>query len=88
MVDATRLPNGDVILEGSSTPSRSAGSRWSGRVSSPGAFRLPPAKSSGAFFVAVHGRHPKGGTFKLHAALRGAPVRYTGLRTVRLNPTP
>ena len=34
------------------------------------------------------GKHASGGTFKLHAARRGAPVRCTGLRTVRLNPSP
>ena len=37
-----------------------------------------------------HPRHPRraAASFKLHAARRGAPVRYTGLQTVRLNPSP
>jgi hypothetical protein len=50
----------------------------------PGAHRLATARRSGAFFMAVRGRFAAGGAFRIHAALRGTPVRYTGLRDVRL----
>jgi hypothetical protein len=86
IVRATRLPSGDVVLEGFADPDQIS---WITveRSIGPGAFRLPLARRSGAFFVAIDGRHPSGGSFKLHAARRGAPVRYTGMRTVRLRPS-
>ena len=52
----------------------------------PGAHRLATARRSGAFFMAIRGTFASGGIFRIHAALRGAPVRYTGLRDVRLSP--
>jgi hypothetical protein len=87
IVHATRLASGDVVLEGFADPRQIS---WITveRSLGPGAFRLPIARASGAFFVAINGTHRKGGAFKLHAARRGAPVRYTGMRTVRLNPRP
>jgi hypothetical protein len=88
IVHATRLPGGDVILEGFVDPEQISWITVERSNVASGAFRLPPAKRSGAFFVAIHGKHSSGGTFKLHAARRGAPVRYTGLQTVRLNPSP
>jgi hypothetical protein len=85
IVHATRLASGDVVLEGFADRRQIS---WITveRSIRPGAFRLPVARGSGAFFVAIRGAHRNGGVFKLHAARRGAPVRYTGLRTVRLNP--
>jgi hypothetical protein len=88
VVNLTRLPSGDVLLEGFVDPQQVSWITVERTTIVSGAFRLPPARGSGAFFVAVDGKHPKGGTFKLHAALRGAPVRYTRLQTVRLNPSP
>jgi hypothetical protein len=87
IVHAARLASGDVVLEGFADPRQIS---WITveRSLGPGAFRLPVARDSGAFFVAIDGMHPNGGAFKLHAARRGAPVRYTGMRTVRLNPRP
>ncbi|HWK29369.1 MAG TPA: hypothetical protein VNS09_22590 [Solirubrobacter sp.] len=81
---ATRLPGGDVVLEGFADPDRIAWITVEHSTLTSGAFRLPIARGSGAFFVAVHGRHARGGTFKLHAARRGAPVRYTGLTKITL----
>jgi hypothetical protein len=88
IVNLTRLPSGDVILEGFVDPQQVSWITVERSTIASGAFRLPPARRSGAFFVAVRGRYADGGTFELHAARRGAPVRYTRLWTVRLNPLP
>jgi hypothetical protein len=88
VIQATRLGGGVVLLEGFVDPAQISWITVERSTIATGAFRLPPAKRSGAFFLAVRGRYASGGTFKLHAARRGAPVRYTGLQTVRLNPSP
>jgi hypothetical protein len=82
------LPSGDVILEGFVDRDQISYVVVERSTVAAHAFVLRPAKRSGAFFIAVRGPHPKGGTFTLHAARRGTPVRYTGMRTVRLNPSP
>ncbi|WP_157592719.1 hypothetical protein [Solirubrobacter soli] len=88
IVHATRLPSGDVILEGFVDRDRISYVLVERSTVASGAFVLRPAKRSGAFFIAIRGKHARGGTFTLHAARRGAPVRYTGMRTARLNPSP
>ena len=50
----------------------------------PGARRLPTAEGSSAFFFAVRGPRKRGGSFDLHAARRGAPVRYFNRRIIHL----
>jgi hypothetical protein len=87
VVRATRLPGGDVILEGFVDPEQLSWLTVERTSLAPGAFRLPTAKRSGAFFIAIHGKHASGGTFSVHAVVRG-PFRYTALRTVRLNSSP
>jgi hypothetical protein len=84
----TRLPSGDVILEGFVDRDQISYVLVERSTIAAHAFVLRAAKRSGAFFIAVRGKHPSGGTFTLHAARRGAPVRYTGMRTVRLDPLP
>jgi hypothetical protein len=51
-----------------------------------GARRLATAKASGAFFLITKGPRKRAGTYTLHVALRGQPVRYAGLRTITLPP--
>ena len=82
---ATRLANGDVVLEGFVDRSKISAIVIE-RSIRPGAHRLEVARGSGAFFMAIRGEHPRGGTFKIHAALRGAPIRYTGLTNITLKP--
>ena len=55
---ATRLPSGDVVLEGFADPRQIS---WITveRSIGPGAFRLPIARGSGAFFVAIRGSHAR-----------------------------
>ncbi|MDA0162157.1 hypothetical protein OM076_17935 [Solirubrobacter ginsenosidimutans] len=88
IVRAARLPNGDPILEGFVDREQASWIVVERSTVAPGAWRLPAAKSSGAFFVAFHGKHARGGSFTLHAALRGGGFHYSALQTVRLNPTP
>jgi hypothetical protein len=77
---AVRLPDGALVLEGFVDRAKVA---WVTVEHSPrgGARALWPARSSGAFFLAVR-KGVAGRTFTFHAALRGKPVRYARLRTV------
>ena len=80
---ATRLPNGDVILEGFADRAQISYMLLE-RAIVPGARVLRTATGSGAFFFAVRGPHKGAGTFDLRAARRGAPVRYFNRRIIRL----
>jgi hypothetical protein len=85
IVRAARLPNGDPILEGFVDREQASWIVVERSTVAPGAWRLPAAERSGAFFVAFHGKHARGGSFTLHAALRGGGFHYSPLQTVRLN---
>jgi hypothetical protein len=80
---ATRLANGDVILEGFADRDQISYMLLE-RAIVPGGRVLWTAKDSGAFFFAVRGRHKRAGSFDLRAARRGAPVRYFDRRIIHL----
>jgi hypothetical protein len=81
---ATRV-NGYVVLEGFVDRS-TVSAIVVERSIRPGAHRLATTRGSGAFFMAIRGTFARGGAFQIHAALRGKPIRYTGLRDVKLRP--
>lgn len=81
---ATRLPNGDVVLEGFVDPDKIGWVTMERSDVVSGARRLVVSRRTGAFFVAHKGPRARDGFFNVRVALRGTPVRYTGSRTILL----
>ena len=85
---ATRMPNGDIVLEGFADPDQIAWVTMERSNVISGARRLPISRRTGAFFVAHKGPRNASGFFKIRVALRGTPVHYTRMRRIELPALP